>query len=88
MRKISWITATASLFARACSLAAELGFDLVEASTGGASDGNFTAGMGIPTLDGMGVVGEGEHSREECALLSSLPQRAALLAGMLMAGGR
>jgi glutamate carboxypeptidase len=76
--------AIAALFARARALAAELGFDLAEAATGGASDGNITAGMGIPTLDGMGVVGEGEHSRDEYALLSSLPQRAALLAGMLL----
>lgn len=72
-----------ALFAKAKSLANEMGIPLSEASTGGASDGNFTAAIGIPTLDGMGVVGEGGHSPDEYALLSSLPERAAILAGML-----
>jgi glutamate carboxypeptidase len=75
---------TASLFTKAKLVAADMGFELTEAAAGGASDGNFTAGMGIPTLDGMGVVGDGGHSTEEYALISSLPQRAALLATMLL----
>jgi hypothetical protein len=53
---------TVKLFRQARALAAELGFALEEASTGGASDGNFTAALGIPTLDGMGAVGEGAHA--------------------------
>jgi glutamate carboxypeptidase len=72
-----------ALFARAKSLANEMRVPLSEASTGGASDGNFTAAIGVPTLDGMGVVGEGGHSPDEYALLSSLPERAAILAAML-----
>jgi glutamate carboxypeptidase len=71
------------LFNRAKLLANEMGIPLSEASTGGASDGNFTAALGIPTLDGMGVVGEGAHSPDEYALLASLPERAAILAALL-----
>ena len=56
---------TVRLFHRAQALATDLGFALDEASTGGASDGNFTAALGIPTLDGMGAVGEGAHARHE-----------------------
>jgi glutamate carboxypeptidase len=54
---------TVRLFRKAQTLARELGFTLNEASTGGGSDGNFTAALGIPTLDGMGAVGEGAHAR-------------------------
>lgn len=75
--------AVAALFERACSLAGEMGIALTEAATGGASDGNITAGLGIPTLDGMGVVGDGGHSTQEYAVLDSLPERAAILAAML-----
>jgi glutamate carboxypeptidase len=50
---------------------------------GGGSDGNFTAGMGIPTLDGMGGVGEGAHAQHEFIVVSELPRRALLLAGMI-----
>jgi glutamate carboxypeptidase len=60
-----------------------MGLDLSEASTGGASDGNLTAALGVPTLDGMGVVGDGGHAIDEHALISSLPKRAAILAAML-----
>jgi glutamate carboxypeptidase len=74
---------TARLYRQARSLAAELGFNLGEASTGGASDGNFTAALGIPTLDGMGAVGEGAHARHESVLLDHLAPRTALLAGLL-----
>lgn len=73
----------AALFAKAQSLAAGMGIRLTEAGTGGASDGNFTAALGVPTLDGMGVVGDGGHSVDEYAVISSLPERAALLAAML-----
>lgn len=74
---------TAVLYRRARSLAAELGFPLEEAATGGASDGNFTSALGIPTLDGMGAVGEGAHAVHESILLEHLAPRTALLAGML-----
>jgi glutamate carboxypeptidase len=76
--------ATVALFARARALAAELGFALDEASTGGASDGNFTSAVGVPTLDGMGAVGEGAHAQHESILVEHLAPRTALLAGMLV----
>jgi glutamate carboxypeptidase len=76
----------AALFARAQSLARGMGLALAEGSTGGASDGNLTAALGVPTLDGMGVVGDGGHSIDEYAVLASLPERAAVLAAMLRAG--
>jgi glutamate carboxypeptidase len=74
---------TVRLFRQAYGLARELGFELSEASTGGGSDGNFTAALGIPTLDGMGAVGEGAHARHESVLIEHLAPRTALLAGML-----
>ncbi|HEY2469143.1 MAG TPA: M20 family metallopeptidase [Terracidiphilus sp.] len=74
---------TVRLFEQARGLAAELGFSLEEAATGGASDGNFTSALGIPTLDGMGAVGEGAHASHESVLLGHLAPRTALLAGML-----
>ncbi len=74
---------TVRLFRKAQLLARELGFSLDEASTGGGSDGNFTAAMGIPTLDGMGAVGEGAHARHESVLVGHLAPRTALLAAML-----
>jgi glutamate carboxypeptidase len=77
---------TVKLYQQARSLAAELGFALDEASTGGGSDGNFTAALGIPTLDGMGAVGEGAHARHESIVLEHLASRTALLAGMLVTG--
>jgi glutamate carboxypeptidase len=73
-----------ALYRRARALAAELGFALDEAATGGASDGNFTSALGIPTLDGMGAVGEGAHALHESILLEHLAPRTALLAGMLI----
>jgi len=72
------------LFRKAQALARELGFELREASTGGGSDGNFTAALGIPTLDGMGAVGEGAHARHESVFIEHLAPRTALLAGMLL----
>ena len=59
---------TIALFKQARRLAAELGFDLDEAASGGGSDGNFTAAMGVPTLDGMGAVGDGAHATINIAL--------------------
>jgi glutamate carboxypeptidase len=76
--------ATAALFARAATLAKTLGFELQEASTGGGSDGNFTAALGVPTLDGMGAVGEGAHASNESVVIEHLVSRTALLAAMMM----
>lgn len=76
---------TVHLFERARALAEELGFDLKEASTGGGSDGNFTAALGAPTLDGMGAVGEGAHAVHESILKDELASRTALLAAMIHA---
>ena len=67
------------LFQQARQLADELGIDLQEGSTGGASDGCFTAALGIPTLDGLGPDGEGPHALHEHVLVESLVPRAALL---------
>jgi glutamate carboxypeptidase len=76
---------TVRLFGAAKKLAAELDWALEEASTGGASDGNLTSALGIPTLDGLGAVGEGAHARHESIVLEHLAPRIALLAGMLAA---
>jgi glutamate carboxypeptidase len=75
---------TVLLYQRARMLAAEIGLTLDEASTGGGSDGNFTSALGIPTLDGMGAVGEGAHARCESVVIEHLASRTALLAGMLI----
>jgi glutamate carboxypeptidase len=77
---------TVKLYRQARGLAAELGFQLDEAATGGGSDGNFTSALGIPTLDGMGAVGEGAHARHESIVLEHLAPRTALLAGMMLLG--
>ncbi len=77
--------AIAALFAKAERIAADLGIGLEESSTGGASDGNFTAALGIPTLDGLGAVGEGAHASNESILIDRIPDRVALLAGLLAA---
>src|SRR5271170_1749356 len=74
---------TIALFKKARSLAAELGFALEEASTGGGSDGNFTAALGVPTLDGMGAVGDGAHAAHESIIIEHLVPRTALLAAMI-----
>lgn len=73
----------ARLFARAQALARKMGFGLAEASTGGGSDGNFTAALGIPTLDGLGGVGDGAHARHEHVVIRELPRRAALVAALI-----
>ena len=72
-----------SLFAKARECAAELGVKLEESSTGGGSDGNFTAALGVPTLDGLGGVGEGAHAANESILLDRVADRTALLAMLL-----
>ena len=74
---------SAALFARAKILAREMGFPLGEAAAGGGSDGNFTAALGIPTLDGLGAVGDGAHATNEHILINAMPQRSALLAELL-----
>jgi glutamate carboxypeptidase len=73
----------AALYKKAQAVATSIGWKLEEAAVGGASDGNFTAGMGIPTLDGMGGVGDGAHALHEYIVISELPRRATLLAGMI-----
>jgi len=75
---------TARLFRQAATLAEAMGFDLQEAATGGGSDGNFTSALGVPTLDGMGAVGEGAHAVHESVVLKELAPRTALLAAMLL----
>jgi glutamate carboxypeptidase len=75
-----------ALFTRAKSLAKQMGFFLGEAAAGGGSDGNFTAALGIPTLDGLGAVGDGAHSAHEYVLVETMPERAALLAALLATG--
>ena len=74
---------TRDLFRVARRLAAGMGMNLAQTSTGGGSDGNFTAALGTPTLDGLGGVGDGAHARHEHVILSELPRRAALLAALM-----
>lgn len=74
---------TVGLFRRAATLAGQMGFILEEAATGGGSDGNFTAALGVPTLDGMGGVGDGAHASHESVALRELVPRTALLAEMI-----
>ena len=72
-----------ALYKKAAEIARQMGWKLEEAAVGGGSDGNFTAGLGIPTLDGLGGVGEGAHATHESILISELPKRAALLAELI-----
>lgn len=76
---------TLRLFRTAQRLGRELGLELEESTSGGGSDGNFTAALGVPTLDGLGAVGEGAHSRRESVLVNCLAPRAALLAKLVAA---
>jgi glutamate carboxypeptidase len=78
-------TTVAALYKKAVEIAKQLGWRLEEAAVGGGSDGNFTADLGIPTLDGLGGVGEGAHATHESILISELPKRAALLAALIAA---
>ncbi len=73
----------AALFRRARELGRELGMEIEEASVGGGSDGNFTAALGVPTLDGLGAVGDGAHARHEHVIIRELPRRAALIAALV-----
>ena len=77
-RKVS-----AALFARTKSLAKQMNLFLGECTAGGGSDGNFTGALGVPTLDGLGAVGDGAHSPHEHVIVNTLPSRAALLAALL-----
>jgi glutamate carboxypeptidase len=74
---------SAALFERARLLASQMNFTLGECTVGGGSDGNFTAALGIPTLDGLGAVGDGAHSSREHILINTMPTRTALLAALL-----
>lgn len=77
-------SASDALYRRAARLAGELGLDpLTAAAVGGASDGNFTAGAGVPTLDGLGAVGGGAHAADEHVAVAELPRRTALLAALI-----
>jgi glutamate carboxypeptidase len=73
-----------NLFQKAQKIGKQLGMDLEEGSTGGGSDGNFTAALGVPTLDGLGAMGDGAHADDEHILISQLPIRTALLAALLL----
>jgi glutamate carboxypeptidase len=75
--------ATVALFHQARRLGRAMGVELGETMVGGGSDGNFTAALGVPTLDGLGAVGNGAHSPDEFIVIRSLPERAALLGGLL-----
>jgi len=72
-----------ALFEQAAQIGREMGLELSESATGGGSDGNFTAALGIPTLDGLGGVGEGAHAVNESILIDRIADRTALLAGLL-----
>jgi glutamate carboxypeptidase len=76
------------LVEHAVALAAGLGFDLHDAATGGASDANTTAGMGVPTIDGLGPIGGYDHSPDEYLEVSSIVPRTALLGALIAAVGR
>jgi glutamate carboxypeptidase len=71
------------LFGRARRLAREIGVEVEESATGGGSDGNFTAALGVPTLDGLGGVGEGAHAVNESILVDRIADRVALLAKLV-----
>jgi glutamate carboxypeptidase len=76
-------SAGVALYEAAKRLAAELGFELSEAASGGGSDGNFTAAVGVPTIDGMGAVGDGAHALHEQLVVAEMAPRAAVLARFL-----
>jgi glutamate carboxypeptidase len=74
----------AALFERAQRIGRSLGLELGEGATGGGSDGNFTAALGVPTLDGLGAPGAGAHAENEHVEVAGLPERAALLAALIL----
>ena len=71
------------VYEAARAVAAEMGQDLAEISTGGASEASFAGALGLPTLDGLGADGDGAHAIDEHVLIPSLPERAALAAGLI-----
>jgi glutamate carboxypeptidase len=73
----------AALFAKAQAMGREIGWKIEETAVGGGSDGNFTSALGIPTLDGLGAVGEGAHATHESIVVEAIPRRAALIAALL-----
>lgn len=75
--------ATVKLYRMAAQAASQLGFQLAEAAVGGGSDGNLTAALGVPTLDGLGAVGDGAHSPHEFVVAREMPRRTALLAELM-----
>jgi glutamate carboxypeptidase len=77
----------ARLYKQAQTIARELGHDLGEGGTGGGSDGNFTAALGVPTLDGLGAIGDGAHALHEHVVIEALVDRAALVAGLIASLG-
>jgi glutamate carboxypeptidase len=74
---------TVRLFGMAKEIAGTMGWKLEESSTGGGSDGNFTSALGVPTLDGLGALGEGAHAPHESVVIQELPQRTALLTTLI-----
>jgi glutamate carboxypeptidase len=76
------------LYEKARDVARLLGHDLSEGATGGGSDGNFTAALGVPTLDGLGAIGGGAHALNEHIYIDTVPDRAALIAGLITNLGR
>jgi glutamate carboxypeptidase len=74
---------TVRLFEIAREIGGAMGWQVMESATGGGSDGNFTSALGVPTLDGLGALGEGAHASHESIVIKELPQRTALLAGLL-----
>jgi glutamate carboxypeptidase len=75
--------ATANLYRVAAQAASQLGFQLAEAAVGGGSDGNLTAALGVPTLDGLGAVGDGAHASHEFVVAREMPRRTALLVELM-----
>jgi glutamate carboxypeptidase len=90
MNRPPWETSATNqaLFERARRVGASLGMELWPAGTGGGSDGNFTAALNVPTLDGLGIVGNDAHAVSEWVDLGSMPRRAALLAELILALGQ
>ena len=72
------------MFEKAAAIGEKYGVTIYEGGTGGGSDGNFTAAMGIPTLDGLGAHGDGAHALHEHLVISSLPRQATLIAALLL----
>ena len=77
-------SATGAIFEKAQGIGAQLGMALEESGTGGGSDGNFTAALGVPTLDGLGMPGDGAHADHEHIEVDEVPNRGALLTALLL----